>query len=73
MDFIDHIKQLPEFANCNTLQEFEQLFTSIFKKKCNKCKKSKYKTDFSLKANGNEYKLCPECRNIMKDIMRAKK
>lgn len=67
------IKELEQFKNVQSIEEFEQEYNKSFKRKFNKCKKNVYIDKFSIKLIDNShYKLCNDCRNIMRQIMRGK-
>ena len=71
--FLLKIKELPEFSNVVNIAEFENLFKQLYKKRCSKCKRGLLKDNFNCKSNGETFKLCNNCRQIMQNIMRERK
>jgi hypothetical protein len=70
--FIDKVREIPAFNHIDSIEEFEDMFELFFKRKCTKCKKNMFNTHFSPKPNGQMFKMCNECRAIMRGFMRRK-
>ncbi len=71
--FITKVKELPEFAHIETLNDFMITFNEKYQVKCGKCKKSKWICEYSFKTNGDRFRLCDRCREIMRVLMASKK
>ena len=72
-NFLDTVKTCIGFENCITMNDFESKYKELFKRKCGKCKKEHYLSEYSINSKNELFKLCNLCKNAMKMIMRNKK